>query len=834
MVKYIIPSSSFNIIEISGDVYIIYYDLDELKEKISQDSSIPLDKIKNLENMFGTDYSIDDFERDNTIYVKTIDVVDQFFDYDLFDQNYNNFYQEDKKDSMEKDLSDMKYNYSILNKKYNNLESQYNDNKYQITKLEWENNSNKKQITKLEKENNSNKKQIKNLITKNENLNYQLQKERKIREQKEENFQKMKNAFEKSMQTIEIKNIEESKKYIEKYIANVFLKEFEVKKEKKSEFKISLTSRMQTFTQEFMTFCHKFINCFKSNTDKIIKEFDVKNNNTIEHINFIVIGKAGVGKSSFINESLKLSENKRAKEGIGLSVTKESILYNSDKLKMVRMWDTQGLDYNITQEYILNEVKRIVEDGLKKGPDHYINIILYCTMGDRFQNEDGKLIKEIMKLYPFDNLPVVITQLQAYFKQKAQKMEEAIRNILDNYLDNKIVKKIEIKSIVARDFIDEVSDFKCEAYGIPELLRLSFDIMGRSISSATCKKLSRDIENLCKDFVDKKILYIQNIFKYEMEILELAKRFFVEELDEDDDYFGNKKKHKKKELSECNMYRKIENPNFFVDNFCKIMSDKFIDIFNNLESGNIQLNQINIANGNENEEKKNNEQEKNNNQENNIKENTQQKNMPNKINQQEKKEEEKKKKKEENEEQKENKEEEKDVNDKPAVAFLVEERLEKLRKSLDEASNKTFEKIFKNRYQNYLIDLQREQSIKNKEFNDNSQIIDVLAIENNFKEKLLTYFKNEFFKIFFCIILKLFMNNLNDILMMNVQKELKENENVQKIISQKAENSLKTITEKLKKNLIYQLDEFMRKKRDAMKKAKKANEFDKENVDFAF
>lgn len=78
------------------------------------------------------------------------------------------------------------------------------------------------------------------------------------------------------------------------------------------------------------------------------------------------------------------------------------------------------------------------------------------------------------------------------------------------------------------------------------------------------------------------------------------------------------------------------------------------------------------------------------------------------------------------------------------------------------------------------------------------------------------------------------MNNLNDILMMNVQKELKENENVQKIISQKAENSLKTITEKLKNNLIYQLDEFMRKKRDSMKKAKKANEFNNENVDFTF
>ena len=691
----------------------------------------------------------------------------------------------------------------------------------------------------MQRQNSTNEQQIRDLRNNNDNLNKELQKEKEIRAQKEQNLQNMKIAFEKSRQVIESKNIEESKKYIEKYIANVFLKEFEVEKEKKSEFKISLTSRMKTFTQEFMNFCHKFINSFKSNTEKIIKEFDIKDNNPIEHINFIVIGRAGVGKSSFINESLLLSENKKAKEGDGISVTKESILYSSDKLKMVRMWDTQGLDYKVTQEFILNEVKRIVEDGLKKGPDHYINIILYCTSGERFQNEDGQLIYEIMKLYPSDNLPVVITQLQAYFKMRAQKMEGTIRNVLDNYLDHKIVQKIEIKSIVARDFIDEGSNTVYKAYGIPELLRLSFDIMGRSISSATCKKLSRDIENLCKDFVDKKILYVQNIFKFEMEILEVAKSLFVEDLNEDDDYFGNTKKKQKKELSECNIYRKIENPNYFVDNFCKIMSNKFIDIFNNLDSGNMPLNEINILNDSENEEKKNNEkdninneQENNNNQEKNITENMKQENISNKNNQQEKKEEEKKNQ--ENEEQKESKEDEKDMEDKPAVSFLVEERLEKLRNSIDEASNKTFEKLYKNRFQNYLMDLQREQSVKNKEFNDNSQIIDVLSIEKNFKEKLFTYFKNEFFKIFFCIILKLFMNNLNDILVMNVQKELKENENVQKIISQKAENSLKSITEKLKKNLIYELDEFMREKRDEMKKAKKANEFNNEDIDFTF
>ena len=50
------------------------------------------------------------------------------------------------------------------------------------------------------------------------------------------------------------------------------------------------------------------------------------------------------------------------------------------------------------------------------------------------------------------------------------------------------------------------------------------------------------------------------------------------------------------------------------------------------------------------------------------------------------------------------------------------------------------------------------------------------------------------------------MNNLKNILIMNYQKELKENEIVQKIINQKAENSLKSITDKLKQNLISELD----------------------------
>ena len=79
------------------------------------------------------------------------------------------------------------------------------------------------------------------------------------------------------------------------------------------------------------------------------------------------------------------------------------------------------------------------------------------------------------------------------------------------------------------------------------------------------------------------------------------------------------------------------------------------------------------------------------------------------------------------------------------------------------------------------------------------------------------------------------MNNLNDILQKIVQKELKDNDEVKKIITQKAEISLKNITENLKMKLNSELDVFMKaKEEEEKKKNKKPKEFDNKDVDFQF
>ena len=518
----------------------------------------------------------------------------------------------ENKDILSKN-QELKNNIENLERKYNNLQSS-NDRKienlnnanYQLKrKLEEEKNEMNKTNQKLERniqsleeqnknirnqyenlktENQTNKYQLDNLTVQHNNLKKKQEEEENKKMEKKKNLENYKITFRKDKEEIEIKNIKESKSYINKFIINEFVKGFNKNSSNKDQFTKNVSENMTKFTNEFMKDCEPFIISFKKNSQKIISEYQVnKTAIKIDLINFIVIGQAGIGKSSFINESLLLEGNNRAKEGKGTSVTDKSTLYCSEKLKMIRMWDTQGLDYKVNQSYILNEIKRLVDEGLKKGPDHYINIILYCIKGDRFQEEDGQLIKEIMQLYPMDNLPVIISQLQAYFENDAIVMENTIREILKNFLEDKIVKKIEITSIVSRD--KEVGNITYKSRGIPELLRSSFDVMGRAITSATYKKFLDDIEHLCKNFVDIKINYLKQQSKDEMEVFEISKDYY---LDNSDKYFEKEEKPKRV-LSNDNFYSQKTEKAFFINNFVKIMTRKFIDIYNNLNNTHYSL-----------------------------------------------------------------------------------------------------------------------------------------------------------------------------------------------------------------------------------------------------
>ena len=511
----------------------------------------------------------------------------------------------------EKEKKDLENNVKTLRSQCENLKWENQTNKNQINNLidqnkdlkrkqeeeknEFEKNvrsvKNENQILKTQCENlklesQTNKNQINNLITQNNNLQKKQEEEENKKNIKKKNFENFRNAFEKDKQTIENKNLEESKIKITDFIVNDYVTPFFSENNENIPHVKTLSNSMTKFTEEFIdTYCPTFNQSFKSHSKKIVENYNVKGNKfSIEHINFIVIGKAGTGKSTFINSCLLLPKDKRAKEGDGVSVTDKSTLYCSDKLKMIRMWDTQGIDYEISIDYILTEVERIVNKGLEKGPDNYINIILYCTTGNRFQKKDGELIQKIMKLYPMDNLPVIITQLQVYFKIDQLNMEKTIREILKKYLEYQIVEKIPVKTVISRDKVAEGKTYK--AKGIPELLKCSFDMTGRAITSATFKKFSDDIKNLCKEFVDSKISFIEKKCQYEMEILDVAEKMYINNAEK----IFDKVEKQTINLSKENIYNNIKEKNFFPNNFIKILTSKYIDIFNNLNNKNINEN----------------------------------------------------------------------------------------------------------------------------------------------------------------------------------------------------------------------------------------------------
>ena len=84
-----------------------------------------------------------------------------------------------------------------------------------------------------------------------------------------------------------------------------------------------------------------------------------------------------------------------------------------------------------------------------------------------------------------------------------------------------------------------------------------------------------------------------------MEILEVAKTKFIDDMEEEQQYFemNEKKKKTEKDLSKQNIYSKIEDNSYFVKNFIKIMTSKFINIYYN-------INASHMSNNIENEEKK--------------------------------------------------------------------------------------------------------------------------------------------------------------------------------------------------------------------------------------
>ncbi|MDJ0556439.1 MAG: GTPase domain-containing protein [Microcoleaceae cyanobacterium MO_207.B10] len=142
--------------------------------------------------------------------------------------------------------------------------------------------------------------------------------------------------------------------------------------------------------------------------------------------NLLIIGKAGVGKSTLINAIFK---DKLAETGVGEPVTKNIEFYEIPGSNL-RIYDTPGLEVNNLQK-VKKDVFYEIRKLRKQKPEKHIHCIWYCIHeeSERLLTEEKKWIEELIK----DKIKVIIVLTKQVSKDnffdylQKQKFPEIIR-----------------------------------------------------------------------------------------------------------------------------------------------------------------------------------------------------------------------------------------------------------------------------------------------------------------------------------------------------------------------------------------------------------------------
>ena len=177
--------------------------------------------------------------------------------------------------------------------------------------------------------------------------------------------------------------------------------------------------------------------------NKIIKEINKINNKEdsfkIDFLSIMIVGICGVGKSTLINNFLKLEGNKRAKTGTGKYVTTNINHYMSDKIPYLRLIDTRGIELNVNYgaEAIKNDATNYIKAQLDtRNINNFVSCIWYCITGNRFQQAEEDLLNVLRSSYGDNTIPIIIVYTQAVDKKAIGKMDEYIkeRNIYATFI----------------------------------------------------------------------------------------------------------------------------------------------------------------------------------------------------------------------------------------------------------------------------------------------------------------------------------------------------------------------------------------------------------------
>ena len=148
--------------------------------------------------------------------------------------------------------------------------------------------------------------------------------------------------------------------------------------------------------------------------------------------NILVIGKTGVGKSSFVNY---LMGKNIAESGTGRPVTERGSLHQYDyELDgfPVTLYDSWGLEANKYKEWKEDFSKELNERGVEKPASEWFHSVFYCISGGghRVEDVDIDIVQSLIQArYP---VSVILTKCDMLSQEQKAAMVKSIYDAIDN------------------------------------------------------------------------------------------------------------------------------------------------------------------------------------------------------------------------------------------------------------------------------------------------------------------------------------------------------------------------------------------------------------------
>ncbi len=175
--------------------------------------------------------------------------------------------------------------------------------------------------------------------------------------------------------------------------------------------------------------------------------YEDEDNSFMSRFNILVCGRAGVGKSTFIN---KILNDKRCREGSGQSITKKISFYNHSEYP-ISIYDTPGFENDDTVKNVIEAIKSQNKDF--KSMKQSIHLILYLvSYGERTFLDFEKSVLSQLVIF---NAKILFIVTKSPYKITDEEFEEFQDNLHDDIINMFKDTKEEITlQLFGKDYCD--------------------------------------------------------------------------------------------------------------------------------------------------------------------------------------------------------------------------------------------------------------------------------------------------------------------------------------------------------------------------------------------